>query len=65
MNLVELKESKAKFIHDARSIINLADAEKRQLSNEENEQVDRLFEEGDKLEAVILTEEKKKRLRSR
>jgi HK97 family phage major capsid protein len=59
MNSVELKEQRAKLIHDARKIIDTADSEKRDLTAEESNQVDTLFGEADKLEAKIDTLEKR------
>lgn len=59
MNSVELKEARAKLVHDARKLIDLADNEKRDLSAEESEHVDKFFHEADKLEAKIDTLEKR------
>jgi HK97 family phage major capsid protein len=59
MNSVELREARAKAIHDARSVLDRADAEKRELSAEENQVVDKHFAEADALEAKINTVEKR------
>lgn len=59
MNTVELRESRAKLIADARKIIDTADTEKRDLRSDESEQVDRMFAESDKLQAKIDTQEKR------
>lgn len=59
MTALELKEHRAKIVHDARQLIDTADSEKRELTGEESHQVDKLFEEADKLEAKIDTLEKR------
>lgn len=59
MTALELKEHRAKLVHDARQIIDAADAEKRDLTGAESQTVDTLFEEADKLEAKIDTLEKR------
>ncbi|MBX9677420.1 MAG: phage major capsid protein [Gemmataceae bacterium] len=59
MTVLELKENRAKLVHDARKLIDTADAEKRELTGEESHKVDELFAEADKLEARIDTAEKR------
>jgi HK97 family phage major capsid protein len=59
MTVLELKEARAKHIHDARKLIDLADSEKRELTSEESQTVDLHFSEADKLEAKIDTAEKR------
>lgn len=59
MNTIELKEVRAKLIHDARQIINKADSEKRDLLGDESQKVEELFSEAEKIETKIDTEEKR------
>jgi HK97 family phage major capsid protein len=55
---VELRQQRAKYIHDARKILDHADAEKRELTAEEREQWDQLMAEADKREAQAVRLEK-------
>ena len=53
-----LKQKRAKLIADARSIVDLADTEKRSLTTEENTRYDTMFEDIGKVEKDIDLEEK-------
>jgi len=46
---IEIKEQRAKVIAQAREVINLADADKRSLSDDEQTKVDELFSQADKM----------------
>jgi HK97 family phage major capsid protein len=62
MNVIELKEARAKAFHDARAILDKADADKRELTSDENQVVDSFFAEADKLEQKLNTLEKREAL---
>lgn len=47
MNLNELRQQRAKFVHEARALHEAATAEKREMTAEENEQFDRLMAKAD------------------
>lgn len=62
LKTVELREQRAKHIHDAREIIDRAKKENRDPTTEEGVKVDELFAEADKLEGKIETAERNERL---
>jgi HK97 family phage major capsid protein len=62
MNPVQLREQRAKLVSDARNILDKAESEKRTLLAEEQEQIDSLFTEAEKVKAAIDTKERADKL---
>lgn len=58
MNILEMKQKRANLINDARALVDLADKESRQMTQEENNQYDALIGEVDKLGAEVDKREK-------
>lgn len=58
MTVVEMREARAKLIHDARAIAKKADEEKRDLMAEETAQFDKLLKDADELKTKIEREER-------
>lgn len=58
MKILELKEKRASFVQQARELIDRAEAEKREMTAEEEMQYDRLMAEIDKLGKAIEREER-------
>src|SRR5581483_7762678 len=62
--LNSLKENRAALIAKARKILDAVDVEKRNMNSEEQAEVDKYFDEADKLKSRIDTEERKTYLSS-
>lgn len=62
MEILKLKQDRAKLIRDARGILDLADSESRELSAEERDKYDRMFVDIDNLADRITTEERQQAL---
>ncbi|WP_300009703.1 phage major capsid protein [uncultured Roseobacter sp.] len=60
MTLKEMREKRAKLIKDARALIDLAETEKRSMTEEEDTQYKKLFDEADELRAKIEREERQR-----
>lgn len=61
-NILEMKQRRAQLVKDARALIEAADAEKRSLTTEEEQQYDRIMADVDKQGAEIEREERQQRL---
>ncbi len=60
--ILELRQKKAALVKQAREILDRADAEKRDLTAEENQRVDRIFEEVDACDRRIEVEERQRKM---
>jgi len=60
-SLQEMREESAKLVNDARKINDVAKAENRELTAEENEQFEKLLDASQDLKSQIATEERKSR----
>lgn len=58
MTVVEMREARAKLIHDARAAVSAADEAKRDLTADESKKFDSMLADADKLKAKIDTEER-------
>lgn len=57
MTVKEMREQRAKLIADARALLDLADNEKRELSDEENVQYDAIMDDAAKVKGQVVREE--------
>lgn len=60
MTLKEMREKRKKLLEDARALIDAADKEKRSMTDDENQQYDKLFAEADELRQRIEREERQR-----
>jgi HK97 family phage major capsid protein len=60
MTLKEMREKRSKLIQDARALITKAKDEKRSMTEEENQQYEKLFKEADELRSAIEREERQR-----
>ena len=63
-NPVELREQRAKLIANAKIIVESAEADQRDLTEEENAQIEAMFSQADTLEAEAVSEETKSKVKA-